>query len=286
MIAFAAIAREYVGMRVAILLVAMAAAFGADERFRVVMTEKRGAVVIEDLVFRNSFHQYDPAYRICPAERKGAAAVLFVHWLEPESATSNRSQFVEEAVELAGRGACSLLVSTMWAGPDWFLQRDPAKDRVATRRQGTRLKDALDFLLETPGLDLSRVAYVGHDFGGMFGATLAGTERRVGVWAFQAATPRWHEWYLLGRKLEGEAKEKVVKEMADVDPIASVAAAKGAFLFQFGTNDPYVPKARAEEFFAAAPEPKKVLYYDAGHGLNDAAKRDRAAWLREKLKLR
>jgi hypothetical protein len=54
----------------------------------------------------------------------------------------------------------------MWAGPVWFRQRDPAKDRIATARQGTRIKDALDFLLETPGIDPQRVAYVGHDFGG------------------------------------------------------------------------------------------------------------------------
>ena len=50
--------------------------------------------------------------------------------------------------------------------------RDPLKDRAATERPGTRLKDALEFLLETPGVD----------------------QRRVGFGAFQAATPRWHEW--------------------------------------------------------------------------------------------
>jgi len=80
---------------------------------------------------------------------------------------------------MAEKGACSLLVSAMWAGPDWFRQRDPAKDRIVTPRQGTRLKDGLDFLLETPGVDKERAAYAGHDFGGMFGAMLAGRERRV-----------------------------------------------------------------------------------------------------------
>jgi len=258
----------------------------AKERARIVMSETRGAVVIEDLVYRNSFKEYDAAYRVCPVKRTAAPAILFVHWLEPSHSTSNRTQFLDESIALAQKGACSLLVSTMWAGPDWFRQRDPAKDRTATARQITRIKDALDFLLETPGIDAARLAYVGHDFGGMAGAALAGAERRVALWAFQAATPRWHEWYLLGRKLEGAEREKVVAEMAATDPIQMVAAAKGSFLFQFGTTDPYVPKPRAEEFFAAAPEPKKVLYYEAGHGLNAQSGTDRMAWLATGLALK
>jgi dienelactone hydrolase len=272
-------------MRIVAFL-AVLSAFGAEERFRTVMTETRGSVVIEDLVYRNSFKEYDSAYRVCPLKRTGAAAILFVHWLDPSHSTSNRSQFVDEGVLLAGKGACSLLVSTMWAGPDWFRQRDPAKDRIATARQGARIKDALDFLLETPGIDSKRVAYVGHDFGGMFGAMLAGTERRVGFWAIQAATPRWHEWYLLGRKLEGVEREKIVAEMAATDPIKMIAAAQGSFLFQFGTTDPYVPKPRAEEFFAAAPATKKILFYEAGHALNSLSVTDRIAWLIAGLGLR
>lgn len=258
----------------------------AEERVRIVMVETRGTAVIEDLVLRNSFQEYDTAYRICPVQKKNPAAVLFVHWLEPSHSTSNRSQFLDEAVALAGKGACSLLVSTMWAGPDWFKQRDPAKDRTATTRQATRLKDALDFLLETPGVDPLRVAFVGHDFGGMFGAMLAGTERRVGFWAFQAATPRWHEWYLLGRKLDGPDRDKIAADTAAIDPVAMIRNAKGSFLFQFGTADPYVPKDRAEAFAKAAPEPRKVLYYEAGHGLNTQSVSDRMAWLVNNLQLR
>ena len=158
---------------------------------------------------------------------------------------------------MAENGACSLLVSTMWAGPDWFRQRDPLKDRVATERVGTRLKDALEFLLETLGVD----------------------QRRVGFWAFQAATPRWHEWNLLGRKLDAVAMEKVAAELAASDPITMIAGSKWAFLFPFGTSDPLVPKARAEEFFRAAAGEKKILFYEAGH-------EGSRAWLRAGLGLR
>jgi hypothetical protein len=120
----------------------------------------------------------------------------------------------------------------------------------------------------------------------MFGALLAGKERRVRLWAIQAATPRWHEWYLLGRKLEGAERQKVVAEMAAMDPIGMIAGAHGSFLFQFGTDDFYVSKARADEFFAAAPVPKQILFYEAGHGLNAQAVKDRVAWLETGLGLR
>lgn len=273
-------------MRIVWLLVAATGVWGAEERAHVVMTETRAGVVIEDLVFRNHFEEYDAAYRICPKKWTAAPAILYVHWLEPSSPTSNRSQFVEEAVGMAGKGACSLLVSTMWAGPDWFQQRDPAKDKTATERQAARIKDALDYLLETPGIDKARVAFVGHDFGAMFGALVASKETRVGFWAFQAATPRWHEWYLLGRRLEPAEREKVAAATAAIDPSAVIGTAKGEFLFQFGTSDRFVPKERAEAFFAAAPEPKKVLYYEAGHGLNAASVKDRVVWLTERLRLR
>jgi dienelactone hydrolase len=259
----------------------------AAEPARVVVRETRQGVLIEDLTFPNSLKGFEAAYRVCPAERKAPGpAILFVHWLDTSEPTSNRTQFLEEAVTLARRGACSLLVEAMWASPDWFPGRDPAKDRVATERQAKRLKDSLDFLLGSPAVDPARVAYVGHDFGGMFGALLAGEERRVRFWAFQAATARWHEWYRIGRKLEGEEMEKTIAATADLDPVARIAKAEGSFYFQFATEDPYVPRAIAEQLYNAAPGPKRIEWYEAGHGLNAKAVEDRVVWLSKVLGLK
>jgi dienelactone hydrolase len=258
----------------------------AAEPTRVVMRETRQGVLIEDLIFKNSLESYEVAYRICPAERKAAVpAILFVHWLDSSEPTSGRSQYVDEAVTLAQRGACSLLVQAIWSNPDWFSQRDPAKDRVATERQAARIKSAVDFLLDSPGIDKTRVAYVGHDFGGMFGALLAAEERRVKLWAFQAGTARWHDWYLFSRKLEGAEREKAIATTTAIDPIVQVAKAQGSFLFQFGKTDPYVPVEVGQQFYAAAPEPKQILWYEAGHDLNPKASEDRIAWLTRSLGL-
>ena len=252
---------------------------------KIVMREARGEVLIEDLVFKTSLDDWVAAYRVSSTATKPAPAIMFVHWLETSQPTSNRSQFLDEAIELAKRGSVtSLLIETMWSQPDWFAHRDPAKDRDATDRQLKRVKEALDLLLESPNIDPRRVAYVGHDFGGMAGAVLSKTERRVQFWAIQAATARWHEWYLLGRKLPPEGRKQAAEATAAIDPVLTIADAKGSFLFQFGSQDSYVPRRIAEEFYAAAPDPKQILWYDAGHGLNDQAKLDRIAWLARNLK--
>ena len=101
-----------------------------------------------------------------------------------------------------------------------------------------------------------------------------------------AATPRFPDWYLYLPPLEGEAREAFVREMSEIDPIAHVSwLAPASVFFQFGTDDPHVPRERAEEFFAQAKDPKAVKWYESGHGLNESATSDRKQWLREKLGL-
>lgn len=244
-----------------------------------VLTSKQGGVEVRDILFANSQGTYTAAYRVCPARPKKGPGVLFVHWYHPSHATSNRSQFLSEAKLLAKRGVCSLLVDTMWSQPEYFTLRDPAKDELATRRQRDRLREALDFLLSWPEVDPARVAYVGHDFGGMYGALLAGDERRVKAWAIQAAAPAWSDWYLLGSKLTGIEREAAMARTAALDPVEHLRKARGAFLFQFGDDDRYVPEARARLLYATAPEPKRLLFYQAGHSLNQLAVEDRMEWL-------
>jgi fermentation-respiration switch protein FrsA (DUF1100 family) len=101
-----------------------------------------------------------------------------------------------------------------------------------------------------------------------------------------AATPRFPDWYLYLPPLEGERRETFIRQMSEIDPIAHIPNLSPApVLFQFATNDPHVPKERADEFFAAAQDPKEMKWYEAGHGLDQDAAQDRKTWLREKLGL-
>ena len=214
------------------------------------------------------------------------AAILYVHWYEPEAHDSNRSQFVEEAKEMARSGTICLLIETLWSDLDFFLKRTQDDDIKNSVEEVVNIRRAMDLLLSQSGVDSKRFAYVGHDFGGMYGVLTGSLDQRPTHYVIMAATPRFPDWYLYLPKLEGEVREAFIKQMSAIDPIAHVQnLSPASVFFQFGTDDPHVPKDRAEEFFAAAQEPRELKWYQAGHGLNSIAAEDRKSWLREKLGL-
>lgn len=145
------------------------------------------------------------------------------------------------------------------------------------------LRRGLDLLTSQPGVDAGRIAYVAHDFGAMYGAVLAGVDPRPRYYIFMAGTTSFSDWYLLGKKPADVAAYRA--RMASLDPLAFLAASDArGFLFQFASQDRYVPLSRAMQFFAAAPLPRAIDLYDARHDLNvPYARRDRLDWLEARL---
>jgi hypothetical protein len=120
----------------------------------------------------------------------------------------------------------------------------------------------------------------------MYGVLAGSLDQRPTQYVVMAATPRFPDWYLYLPKLEGDAREAFIRQMAEIDPIAHVSSlAPAEVYFQFATDDFHVPKDRAEEFFAAAGEPKGMKWYETGHELNADARHDRIDWLNQKLSL-
>lgn len=223
---------------------------------------------------------------IRPSVAGSYAAALFVHWYEPEAHDSNRTQFVEEAKELARRGVISLLVETMWSDRDWFYKRTQADDIANSMQQLAELRQALDLLLAEPGVDPARVAYVGHDFGAMYGVLLGAADSRPSCYVLMAGTPRFPDWYLYYPRLPEGERVAFRATFAPHDPITQIGRlAPAPLFFQFGTGDPHVPAERAQEFFDAAHEPKRMAWYECGHALNAAARADRLEWLGQQLGL-
>lgn len=223
---------------------------------------------------------------IGPEGASPSAAILYVHWYEPRSPDSNRTQFGDEATEMAKRGVVSLLVETMWSDRDWFIKRTQADDYQGSIQQVIELRRAMDLLLAQPGVDPHRFAYVGHDFGGMYGLLMGSVDPRPASYVIMAATSRFPDWYLYYPRLEGPERQAFIEQMAPLDPI-SVAAqlAPAPILFQFATSDRHVPEERARALFAASGEPKQLAWYEAGHGLNEQASQERVAWLCAQLGL-
>ena len=248
-----------------------------------VSSEQRGDVVVRDITFSPGPGRETKAYLVVPKGNGPFAGILWVHWLGEEK--SNRNQFLEEAVELAPKGAVSLLVDAMWSTPEWFGKRIPEKDYENSIRQVIDLRRAIDLLLSQSNVDKTRIGFVGHDYGAMYGMLMAGVEQRINTFVFIAATQSLNDWAFLGP--QPKSKAAYLKQNSNLELTDSLRQVRSASkLFQFGRGDFYVSQADAAVLFAAAPEPKQRKMYDASHkmDLKDAA-RDRDEWLVKQLKL-
>jgi dienelactone hydrolase len=253
---------------------------------RVLVRRIQDGIESQLLVIETPFGYRRVAEMYRPDGEGSYAAILYVHWYESESLSSHRSQFEEEAKEMAHSGAVCLSIETLWSDRDFFLKRTQEEDAKNSIEEVVNIRRAMDLLLSQPNVDTKRFAYVGHDFGGMYGVLAGSLDQRPTHYVVMAATPRFPDWYLYLPKLEGEAREAFIHQMSEIDPIAHVPNLSPAeVFFQFATDDFHVPKERAEEFFAAAESPKEMKWYEAGHGLNEDATRDRKAWLKQKLGL-
>ncbi len=86
--------------------------------------------------------------------------------------------------------------------------------------------------------------------------------------------------------LTKEQQENYFKTLAFVDSINYIGyVAPSALFLQFGKKDAYPSEEQATLYAKAASSPKLVKFYDAGHDLNDEARRDRAEWLQKQIKL-
>lgn len=213
-------------------------------------------------------------------------AILFLHWYEPPRPTSNRTEFLAEAVELAASGVVSLLIDTPWTGEQWFPTRDAAKDYDFTVQMTKDVRHALDVLLAQPSLDKTRVAIVGHDFGAMWGALATAADSRVTHFVYMAGTRSFTDWYLFTPKKEGAERDAFIAKLAPLDPIVHLAKiSPRPVLLQFGTKDPFVKNDAATAMGEAVTGPKTVKTYEFEHELTYQARRDRIAWLKEQFKL-
>jgi dienelactone hydrolase len=155
-----------------------------------------------------------------------------------------------------------------------------ADDYANSVEQVKNLRRALDVLAADPRIDPARLALVGHDFGGMYGTLAAATDPRIKALTIMAATTSFSDWYMYGKfRLDGEAKANYVAKMAPLDPVKYMAKLSIPVLMQFAQSDFYVPRESIAAFRKALPNSTKALIYDAGHGLDWQATRDRKAFL-------
>jgi dienelactone hydrolase len=221
------------------------------------------------------------AYLVRPAKHHShLAGALYLHWFEPPASTQNRTEFLSEAIALAGAGAVAVLpqLTFPWEG-------DPVGDKTDRTKVTNQLKAveaAYQTLLRQDGVDQQRTAVIGHDYGAMYASLLG---KQVHAMVFMAGDATWANWFdtfWLG--LPADQAVAYRKVFAGLDPVDNVGKAHDAY-FQWAGRDNFVtPEVRAA-FSAAKPTAKVSLYETADHFLNQPAKDDRLAWVSAELGL-
>lgn len=246
--------------------------------------EPRAGVSVRDVTFNALLGKDIAAYIVTPEGKGPFAAVLWVHWLgEPE--TTNRTQFLNEAVSLASKGVVSVLVDAMWStavNPDWFGKRVPDEDYGNSIRQVIALRRAMDLLLSQPGVDKTRVGLVGHDYGGMYSMMMAGVDQRLKAQVYVAVVPSLNDWAFLGPQPKSKSAYLRQNSMLELTDYLRQVRNVPAFL-QFGTKDVYVSRVEGG-MVANALGTKNRKLYETDHAMTlPEIAADRDAFLLKEL---
>lgn len=247
--------------------------------------EFREGIAIHDVSFAGVAPGRVEACLVAPPGEGKHPVVIFVH-----PGPGNRHTFLDEAIELARRGAVSLLIDAPWArGQAWGrTMGEPEHDLEEHRKTAKDLRRAIDLVSTRPGVNAERIAYVGHSLGALFGAVLAGVEKRIKTFVLMGGAGTFADVAVSSiPPLRGLALDRYRQVLMPIDPLCYIRlAAPAPLLFQFGFQDHTCARDRFIEFAAAGSEPKAVIWYNADHDLPDpAARRDRLDWLQMHLGL-
>jgi predicted esterase len=233
----------------------------------------------------NSIHGRIRAYLVMPSSQPPYPGIIYFHWLGRPN--GNRNEFLDEAVEMADHSALSILIQGYfpWTEPPVSGE----KDRQQVIDQTIDLRRAIDILLMQPGIESERIAFVGHDYGAMFGSIMAGIDKRMKACVLVTGMGNFGDWSLKYWKKPSESgAENYRNSLAPVDPVGYISHAKPAALFfQFANRDIYITRQTALQFYDAASEPKLVKWYDTEHEMMiPEVRKDRMEWVKKQLEIR
>ena len=204
----------------------------------------------------------------------------------------NSGNVAFSAQQLAEHGAVVIAIDAPFARRGGPTVQFSTQDRAEQIQLIKDLQRAVDVLRAQPNVDDERIAYVGFSYGGAMGALFAGIERRIkaavlvvgdGGLVTHFTGP---EDYNQMAGLSCATRVNWFQAMAPIEPIRFIGhASPTGLLLQNGRLDNLVPVADAQELHTAASIPKTILWYDAGHGLNQQAVFDRLDWLHGQIGL-
>jgi dienelactone hydrolase len=196
------------------------------------------------------------------------------------------------AQALAEHGAVVTAIDAPFARRGGDPVRFSTSDRAEQIQLIKDLQRAVDVLRARANVDDERIAYLGISYGGAMGGLFVGIERRLKAAALVVGDGGLVSHFTGPEDLDFMAglscatRVAWFRAMAPIEPIRFIRhASPTALLLQSGRIDNLVPAADAQALHKAAPDPKTIRWYDAGHGLNSQALWDRHDWLQEEIGL-
>lgn len=196
------------------------------------------------------------------------------------------------AQQLAEYGAVVIAIDAPFARRGGSPVQFSAQDRAEQIQLIKDLQRAVDVLRARANVDDERIAYIGFSYGGAMGVLFAGIERRIRTAVLVVADGGLVSHFTgpedvnFMTSLSCATRVAWFRDMTPVEPIRFIGhASPTPLLLQSGRSDNLVPAADAERVQAAAPEPRTIRWYDAGHGLDQQAALDRLDWLRAQIGL-
>lgn len=264
--------------------------------------DRRDSLIVDSSTFRVYDLTYQSpksgrvtSYLVVPKASGKVAGIVFSHW-----GYGTRTEFLPEAILYAKAGVASILPDDPWVRPaPWrrnlgnFTQ--PDSDYVVYAQAVVDLRRAIDLLLCLPGIDSSRIGFVGHSYGAQFGCVLAAIDRRIKAAAIVGGVPAMRDIYVdsddpdmvgLRQAVPADTLQQYVNRLSAFDAINYVTRTSPTpMLYQFAYYERYYGMASMRRLEKAAAEPKAVLWYHSGHDLNDVQTLvDRANWLQQHLR--
>ncbi len=216
------------------------------------------------------------------AKKHSAPAVLWLHWLG--EINGDRSEYLSEAVGLAGQGVYSVLPQGYFP---WVPNPDGTTgDVTLVENQVGAFRAALDRLASERAVDPQRIGLVGHDYGAMYGALLADSDTRISTMVLEAPDSLMGNWFAqFWLRLQGDERAAYLAFFDELNPVDHTARLGDRVLFQWAADDFFIGADVRDTYAASSPDADVKLYDRTDHELTDVARVDRLAFLGAQLGL-
>jgi uncharacterized protein len=249
--------------------------------------QQKDGYTIQDIHYPSPKTGDVPAYLIVPEGPGPFAGIILKH-----GSSGSRETLVPLAEDLVHTGAVVLTISAPSArtpGRDWITFTP--QDREEQIQLMVDLHRGVDLLTQYEKVDSSRLGYIGYSYGAAMGGLLAGIEPRIKAYGLMVGDGGLVNHFMdegepIGgfETIDSEARVRWLEAMEPIEPIYYIGhASPSALFFQNARYDRSVSEEDALAYQATGSEPKKVQWYDSGHGLPPQAYIDMVAWLAEQI---